>query len=402
MQVIKDKTFRVVTKRRRRDNNMKWSHTKVFPMKITTFAITFCLLVGRGVCLFCFHCSVMDSSKACPSLSSEPVAWSKNSGKLYDIGTTSTLNCALAYGVQSGQVYYQSGVPSKVCTSSSFQDTITSKSSSASSNGEEVKMDCCTNDGCNWNHTTASGDLTYSEYTGGASLPSSTNVASASIGSSWIPWFIIGLVVAGLLFCLFCFCCIKWTSKKNDDDGDGRQPYDTGYNLANDTFAKLDRFSRKSSRGHGNLENRGNGSARSISVLPAPKTPTRAENIFSTRDHERYSAIEKRTRPGGGNKKAASNFNSAHTDSTGFDDDDIYNAYNKHQIEDVAKRNYGGGGDFRGQPNRAQVEKKREKKLPPGEKPDWQQVWLKEAGPAPKYDEPDIGNAFSFRDDRRS
>ena len=27
------------------------------------------------------------------------------------------------------------------------------------------------------------------------------------------------------------------------------------------------------------------------------------------------------------------------------------------------------------------------------------QVWLKEAGPAPKYDEePDIGNAFSFRD----
>ena len=59
----KDKTFRFVTKRRRRDNNMKWSHTKVFPMKITTFAITFCLLVGRGVCLFCFHCSVMDSSK---------------------------------------------------------------------------------------------------------------------------------------------------------------------------------------------------------------------------------------------------------------------------------------------------------------------------------------------------
>ena len=35
------------------------------------------------------------------------MAWSKNSGKLYDIGTTSTLNCALAYGVQSGQVYYQ-------------------------------------------------------------------------------------------------------------------------------------------------------------------------------------------------------------------------------------------------------------------------------------------------------
>ena len=60
----------------------------------------------------------------------------------------------------------------------------------------------------------------------------------------------------------------RCTSKKNDDDG--REPYDSGYNLANDTFAKLDRFSRKSSQGHGNLGNR-NGSARSISVLPAPK-----------------------------------------------------------------------------------------------------------------------------------
>merc|ERR1712061_506107 len=121
-------------------------------------------------------------------------------------------------------------------------------------------------------------------------------VASASFGSSWIPWFIIGLVGLGLLFCLFCFCCIKWTSKK--DDGDDRQPSVTGNNIFNDTLAKLDRFSHRSDKGHGN-DIRGNGSARSISVLPAPKTPTRAENIFSTRDHERYSAIEKRTRGGG-------------------------------------------------------------------------------------------------------
>ena len=44
------------------------------------------------------------------------------------------------------------------------------------------------------------------------------------------------------------------------------------------------------------------------------------------------------------------------------------------QVEDVAKRNFGGREDFRGQPNRAQVEKKREKKLAPGEKPNWQEV----------------------------
>ena len=43
-------------------------------------------------------------------------------------------------------------------------------------------MDCCTNDGCNWNLTTASGDLTWSDYTGGASLPSSSaTVASARL-----------------------------------------------------------------------------------------------------------------------------------------------------------------------------------------------------------------------------
>ena len=35
-------------------------------------------------------------------------------------------------------------------------------------------MDCCTNDGCNWNHTTASGDLAYSTYTNGAALPTSS------------------------------------------------------------------------------------------------------------------------------------------------------------------------------------------------------------------------------------
>ena len=48
------------------------------------------------------------------------------------------------------------------------------------------------------------------------------------------------------------------------------------------------------------------------------------------------------------------------------------------QIEDVAKRNYAGREDFKGQPNRAQVERQREKKLPPGEKPDWQQVMSNE------------------------
>ena len=72
-------------------------------------------------------------------------------------------------------------------------------------------MACCTNDGCNWNETTATGDLAFSAYTDGAALPTSSggNVASASIGKSWIPWFIIGLVGAGLLVCLFMFWCIK-------------------------------------------------------------------------------------------------------------------------------------------------------------------------------------------------
>ena len=53
-------------------------------------------------------------------------------------------------------------------------------------------------------------------------------------------------------------------TKKPDDGGDvdDRRPYDSGYgNRLHDTFANLDKFSRKSSRGNGN---RGNlGSARS-------------------------------------------------------------------------------------------------------------------------------------------
>ena len=138
---VTETIFWVLPKRRGYRDTMKWSNKKVFQMKITTFVVIFCLLVRSGVCLYCFSCSVMDTSKvgvfvnlinlgpdyhnlilfviikscltnsifsqACPSLSSEPVAWSKNSGKMYNIGTTSTLNCALAYGVQSGQVYYQ-------------------------------------------------------------------------------------------------------------------------------------------------------------------------------------------------------------------------------------------------------------------------------------------------------
>ena len=72
----------------------------------------------------------------------------------------------------------------------------------------QVKMDCCTNDGCNWNLTTASGDLTWSDYTGGASLPSSSaTVASArwrlyqnvwksgNFGNLWKPGYNFSLLL---------------------------------------------------------------------------------------------------------------------------------------------------------------------------------------------------------------
>ena len=57
-------------------------------------------------------------------------------------------------------------------------------------------------------------------------------------------------------------------TKKPDDGGDvdDRRPYDSGYgNRLHDTFANLDKFSRKSSRGNGNRANLG-GSARSATV----------------------------------------------------------------------------------------------------------------------------------------
>ena len=50
-------------KNRRNRDIMKWSHNKVFQMKITTFVVIFCRLVRSGVCLYCFSCSVMDTSK---------------------------------------------------------------------------------------------------------------------------------------------------------------------------------------------------------------------------------------------------------------------------------------------------------------------------------------------------
>ena len=111
-----------------------------------------------------------------------------------------------------------------------------------------------------------------------------------------------------------------------------------------------------------------------ISVLPAPKSPTHAENIFTQRDHERYSAIERRLKYGNGvDSEGSSNYNSAHTNSTNqsrpYDDDDIYNAYQKQHIEEASRRNYA-RDDFKSQLSRP----KKEKKLPPGEKPDWQQV----------------------------
>ena len=40
----------------------------------------------------------------------------------------------------------------------------------------QVEFHCCTNDGCNWNLTTASSDISWSDYAGGASLPTSTGV----------------------------------------------------------------------------------------------------------------------------------------------------------------------------------------------------------------------------------
>ena len=39
---------------------------------------------------------------------------------------------------------------------------------------------------------------------------------------------------------------IRWTSKKDEDM---REPRDTGTNIFNDTLAKLDRFSHRSSKG---------------------------------------------------------------------------------------------------------------------------------------------------------
>lgn len=70
--------------------------------------------------------------------------------------------------------------------------------------------------------------------------------------------------------------------------------------------------------------------------------------------------------------KATSYFNSAQTGSTGYDDDDMYANYKKHNIEDKARTHYD-RQDFKAQ----HAMPYKERKLAPGEKPDWQQVQSK-------------------------
>ena len=106
----------------------------------------------------CFHCTQLPGTNIvdCPLPSTDPVLWSKNRVKYYDVDDPNIqVACAAGYIPATGRVYYQSGVPRDQCESAGFKQNIKIGLGRASGSGSEGVVTCCTEDGCNWNGTTA-------------------------------------------------------------------------------------------------------------------------------------------------------------------------------------------------------------------------------------------------------
>lgn len=327
--------------------------------------------------LWCFQCSefVADQEKACPTPTTNHTLWSRNTNKYYEI-TGSQRSCAVGYSNTTGRVYYQSSVTSTECESTRFQTRIVANLQSGQAGGIDGTVSCCYEDGCNWNGTVATSGLSYDGYSNRFSLKSAATVALTNSG--WEDWMYILLgcilLLLLLLFCCCCcfFCCCR-KKKRDKDAAEGNEEY-LGYYYR-------DRHTGDSAKSKG--------VPRRIMVASAEKEPE--IKVFSNRDHERYSAIDRRiyqrTIP---DSSANSDYNSR--GSTPVRDSDGYDSYNKNRIAAISREVFD-NDEF----------KQANAKVNPGDKPEtrrkhleWQQVWSK-GEPMKDRDYEKFPNANPFR-----
>ena len=115
---------------------------------------------------------------------------------------------------------------------------------------------CCAKDGCNWNDTTADKNMSYQDILAShnASTTSSTLSAGSDLGYVILCLVIILVIVVCCIWCCFVFVC-----------------------------AKKDKQENRSNRLSPDIEE------------DIPVTPIRnITHVHQSRDHERYSAIDKK------------------------------------------------------------------------------------------------------------
>ncbi len=99
----------------------------------------------------------------------------------------------------------QSGDARARCSSSQYVQKMIGNLAAAQ--GESGDVQCCFKDGCNWNLTTTTSNLAFSEFTNSSSASGLANMAGET---DVVPFVLIGLVGLTVIFCFCCFCCIWW------------------------------------------------------------------------------------------------------------------------------------------------------------------------------------------------
>ncbi len=211
---------------------------------------------------------------------SNPLLWSLNVNHYSDV-SGDDVACVVGFSETSGDVYYQSAVSIDQCSRETFQYTIIG--GIHASGGTEGKVVCCQVDGCNWSPVTAKAGLHIDEFSKKDSDDDDDDDSGIFGGGAsqifkgvdnWVAYLLIGLTALLILLCCFCVCCIR--VRNNRRRAQQEQTYGDP--------AALDRAVRA----------RGSRGAQRIDVAPSPVPGQRVDQIFDPKDHERYSAIDRR------------------------------------------------------------------------------------------------------------
>ena len=97
--------------------------------------------------------------------------------------------------------YTQNGLPTGTCNDAF-------KAQLASRIAPRGRVTCCNKDGCNWNATTVENNLFVSTEIEDKTVAPPGNGNDKK--TDYTPYIIIACVVAALLFCICCFCCIRY------------------------------------------------------------------------------------------------------------------------------------------------------------------------------------------------